>query len=143
MIVEDENNLPELIDKLNRLKGSSVEVGILGGGEVLIYANVHEFGAPSIGVPERSFMRSTIDNKENEILDAVEDAIWRYLEGEITLRNALTMIGEYLVGEVKKTIKDMDSPPLKPETITAKGSSGVLVDTGRLINSIDYKVVEG
>lgn len=144
MKIIDDDNTPELIKKISRLSNTGMQIGIFGAddGEVVIYATVHEFGSPKMNIPERSFIRATFDSKGKEIGDIIEESIIRYLDDELSFTAAMDFIGEYLVGLVKKTIADMDSPPLQPETIAAKGSSGVLVDTGRLIDSITYKVVE-
>lgn len=144
MIIKDENNVPELLRRIERLSSSGIQVGIFGSddSEVLLYASVHEFGAPSINVPERSFIRRTFDEKESDINNVVEDMFIRYLDGSIDYEACMDVIGEYLVGLVKQTIVNMDSPPLKQSTIDSKGSSGVLVDTGRMIDSITYKAVK-
>lgn len=143
-VIRDDNNVPELLRRMEMISNKGIQVGILGDadGELLLYASVHEFGAPSINVPERSFIRSTFDDKESEIEKVVEDMLVSYVEGDIDFDSCMDAIGEYLVGLIQTTIRDMASPPLLQATIDAKGSSGVLVDSGLMLDSIDYKVVD-
>lgn len=144
MIVKDNNNVPDLLKRIERLSNKAMQIGIFGSedGEVLIYASVHEFGAPSINVPERSFLRKTVDEKQSEIGKTLDNFFIKYLDGDIGYDICMDSIGEYLVGLVRKTIIDLDSPPLKQSTIDAKGSTGVLIDTGKLIDSISFKIVD-
>lgn len=54
-------------------------VGIFGG-EVLVYAAVHEFGSPRKNIPERSFLRLGFDKSKEEIeklLDAEIEKVLR------------------------------------------------------------------
>lgn len=44
--ITDNNNMPNLIEEINKLKNSKIEVGVFGGkdSEILMIARVHEFG---------------------------------------------------------------------------------------------------
>jgi hypothetical protein len=44
--------------------------------------------------------------------------------------------------DVRKAIRDLDSPPNAESTIKAKGSSNPLIDTGQMINSIRWEYVK-
>ena len=54
MTVEDKNGVPALLDRLRELESYQVAVGILSksGGDMLMIANVHEFGC-SIPVTDK------------------------------------------------------------------------------------------
>lgn len=133
---------------------SHVKVGVIGsqGGKaphgdsglsVLEIAAVHEFGAPSVGIPERSFIRRTFNQKQAELAKVCAHLAAEYLAG-LPLEKALGKLGAWGQTAVKKTItEDGVPPPLKPATIARKGSSRALVDTGQLLNSITYKVWMG
>lgn len=144
MIIKDENNIPDLLERINLISNKAIQVGIFGSddGEVLLYASVHEFGAPSINVPSRSFIRKTFDEQQDNMGRVIEDFFIKYIEGHIEYDLCMDAIGEYLVGLIKKTIVDLKDPPLKQVTIDRKGSSNPLIDTGKLVDSITYKVVE-
>lgn len=152
MIVHDHNNVKQLIDKLDKLARFKLEIGIFQDGEggdtyedsditILAIATIHEFGAPKVNIPERSFIRATFDRHEEEIAKQIEGVFLQYIDDQIDFGTFTAIIGEYLVGRVQKTIIDMDSPPLHPATIAAKKSSGVLVDTGRLVGAITWREV--
>lgn len=154
-MIRDENNLPELLKRIERVMNTSFEIGVLQDGEggkkhsddepitVLHIANIHEFGHKPSGIPSRSFVRKTFDTKENDIGDEVEKAVMLYLEDKISYDSAMDMIGTKLVDFVKRTLVDLKTPPNHPLTIARKKSSNPLIDTGRLLDSIEYKVVGG
>lgn len=116
-----------------------VLVGIAGAqdSEMVVIAASNEFGTDRI--PERSFLRSTIDDNEQQIADDLEAAVDAILGGDDPER-ALGLVGEKWVGEIKKRITDRIPPPNAPSTIARKGSDMPLVDTGRLRNSIDWQL---
>ncbi len=147
-VEKDANNIPKLIDLIEQLQSKRVEVGILGSGEtydngasVLLIAQVHEFGAPSVGIPERSFLRAYFDENEKTIYNEMESLFMQTIDNLNSASSFYEYLGEYLVGEIKDYIVKLKSPPLKASTIKKKGSSNPLVDTGRLVDSIDYRVV--
>lgn len=147
-VEKDANNIPKLLKLIEQLQSKRVEVGILGdsgsyddGTSILLIAQVHEFGAPSINIPERSFLRAYFDENEKQIYSEMEALLYKTLDNLGSANGFYEYMGEYLIGEVKNYIVKLKSPPLKASTIKAKGSSNPLVDTGRLVDSIDYRVV--
>jgi len=128
--------------------------------EILQIAAVHEFGAPAKSIPERSFMRSTFDRKHDD-LDAFKTKWYdKVVSGKTSAGKALASIGEKLIAFTKTTIKNRIAPPLenpsrrrigtKSRLTTGEGwaSAGVgepipLIDTGQMINSLQFKVGRG
>lgn len=107
-------------------------------------AAIHEFGAPAAGIPERSFIRSTMTEKKSELVAVQTKLVGKIIAGSLTVDQALNVLGTWAAAEVKKSITSKDiPPPLKPKTIAAKGSSKPLVDTGKLLNAISYEVSKG
>jgi hypothetical protein len=53
---------------------------------------------------------------------------------------ALDEAGAAIAGQLRQSIVDTNSPPLKPATIRRKGFAKPLVDTGHMLNSIDHEV---
>ena len=128
-------------------------------------ANVHEFGCSIpvtnkmrgflaynygvhlkrdtkvIKIPERSFVRSSFDNKSNDVHKKGEDLIGKVVEGTLSARAFYELLGqtcadtirEYMVNEVK-------SPANSEMTIAAKESSNPLVDKGQLAAAITYEI---
>lgn len=100
-------------------------------------AVVNEMG---MGVPERSFLRSTIDGgkqKYVKLLHGIGDAT---VAGKISVVRGAKLVGEVVVGDVKQAIADGVPPPNAEATIERKGSSTPLIDTGQLRGSITSKV---
>lgn len=125
-------------------KGGQVYQDPDGGGSITLaeIAGVHEFGSPKTGVPERSYLRATFDTEREvyqaELRGVVENAI----DGKATLEEGLDRLGVGFVGDVQEYIRAGmgPPPPLAPETIRRKKSSHALIDTSRLVNSLDSEV---
>ena len=130
-----------------------VAVGIMGAkateartddvatdGEPLTNAGLgftHEFG---LGVPERSFVRETVDVKLKEITKTAAGLQRAVLRGALDTKGALEFLGLFVKGEIQKRIADGIPPANTEETIRRKGSSTPLEDTGQLRGSIDHEV---
>lgn len=138
--------------------GAVVKVGVQGQQAAANYqgtgltisqiATIHEFGKViqqpkmrrTIVIPERSFLRATIDQYQSAI--GKRDALLAkgFLLGKFSLREAMELLGTYVVGLIKQRIANGILPPNRPSTIARKRSSKPLIDTGQLRNSITYKV---
>lgn len=95
----------------------------------------------SVTIPERSFLRSTFDEKEKEWTRFAARQFAQVLVEKITVDIMFERLGQRMVADIQKTIRNMDSPPNAPLTAQNKGSSSPLIDTGRLRQSITYRVV--
>lgn len=144
-----------LLAQVRKTAGSKphVAVGLMGtkaaatrgdettrDGEPLTNAELgldHEFG---LGVPERSFVRDTIDIKLRDITKTAAGLQRAVLRGALTTRNALDLLGLFVKGEIQQRIADGIPPANAPETIRRKGSSTPLIDTGQLRGAIDHEV---
>ena len=104
-------------------------------------ATFHEFGT-SNGLPERSFIRSTVDDKKN-YNQLKTDLMVRLLSLKIKTEKALGILGLTVQKDIRAKIRSNIPPALSPRTIAAKGSSIALIDTGQLIQGISYLVKEG
>lgn len=124
--------------KKERLPGEEVTLAQL--------AAIHEFGTkPSTVpvIPERSFMRSAIDSNHSQLEQMISKLAGKVADGNITKVKALGIIGQFVKQLMKNKIIGGLAPPLQPETIARKGSSKPLIDTGQLINAIDFEIMEG
>lgn len=99
-------------------------------------AAVNEFGSMDGRIPERSFLRSTVDQNA----DAYEKQLTRDLMGSGDVPGAFTRLGLQAVADVQRTMVELDDPPNAPATIARKGADNPLIDTGRLRQSIDFEV---
>jgi hypothetical protein len=133
-----------------------VRVGVLqskGGGEtydegltLVEIAAIHEFGSEAAGVPERSFIRATINQKRTEIIRLQTKLARQIIVGKMEPETALGILGTFVAAEIRRTIveKRTEGPEDQanaPSTIAAKGSTTPLVDTGRLLNAVQWEVV--
>jgi len=114
--------------------------------DMVLVAMWNEFGTKNI--PERSFIRETVDKKKKQIFGLKKKMYEDILDGQKSTRRALEIIGEYVQSQTQLTIKRKKSPPNALSTQRAKGrrlgkKSGRLVDnplidTGQLIQSIRH-----
>lgn len=152
------NELVESLADLDDSDGLAVLVGFLAteaGDDLITYAAANEFGTDVI--PERSFLRSTVDlhraDYEKELADAVGLMIDSVSKGGVfsgggraaiaQAKKALQRLGLRAVGDVQAQIVEIRDPPNAPSTIARKGSSNPLIDTGRMRQSVSFVVVDG
>lgn len=132
---------------LARADKAHVKVGILDDSDhdgvgMSELGAIHEYGSPAAGIPERSFIRRTLSEKEDQIAKMQGKLANAVVTKNMPIEQALDQLGAMVASEIKKTITSGEPipPPLKPATIAAKGSDRPLVDTGRLVGSITHKV---
>ena len=111
-----------------------------GSPTVAEYATFNEFG---LGVPERSFLRSTVERQKDVYGEAIAAGAVEELRGGQPMETTLALVGEQAASDVRQTITDGVDPPNSPLTVAIKGSSKTLVDTGRMRQSVDYEVHPG
>lgn len=148
-----------IVREAKNIKGSYVKVGLQGEtgqkphGDKFNKATVvdvgvfNEFGAPRAKVPERSFIRSTHDEKKNEWSGLTKALLNRILMLRLTADKALGIIGLRIQNDIKAKIKSGVPPPNATETLrrklakTAKGSKRepvTLIDKGQMLNSVTF-----
>lgn len=150
----DDSRWRKLLAGVKGMDRAHVRVGILAskGGRsrhsdssplsLVDIAFIHEYGSGPI--PERSFIRSTFTNAP-WLASFTAALAKKVVTDGMSLRQALSILGERSVAEVRRTVTEGAGvpPPLKPATIARKGSDRPLVDTGRLMNALSYEVVIG
>lgn len=149
-IIEKDHGWKRIMRETKRGDSSHAAVGITAAkdgrgdefGNVEIGA-VHEFGSPSQGIPERSFIRSTVENNATTYRSLAKVLAIRVIEGRLTRRKALGIFGLRVAADIKRTIQAGIDPPLKDATIERKRSSKQLIDTGQLLGSITHEVRDG
>lgn len=147
-------------DILQDVQSAGVYVGILQDkgsertedGEITLagYAAVNEFGSDDGHVPERSFLRSTIDEHRAEY-DADMQAATRAMlqesllhgvgSGASVLERRLGQLGNKVTRHVKEKIRDLRDPPNAELTLALKyPGDNPLIHTGRMRQSISFLV---
>lgn len=125
---------------------SKINVGVpvgkseADGTPVALIAAVHEFGSPQKGIPERPFLRTTIQENRAKYVQLNRRNLVEVLNGKMNVEQALGQLGEVAKGDVQAKIASGGFAPLKEATIKRKGSSKPLIDTGQLRQSIAWEL---
>lgn len=135
------------LEKLGN-KAPQVYAGVVGpealddhGGITNVeIATFHEFGTDT--VPQRSFLRSTADEKQQEVATRLGNAAGKTIDGAES-HNAFGLVGAWFIGQVQKKIRSRIPPPLADSTVQAKGSDMPLIDTGQMIKILTWVVRDG
>ena len=105
-------------------------------------AAVHEFGSRDGRIPQRSFIRASID-RERQLLERMMDRAVLAIAKDGNAAKHLGLIGERARAEMVRTIdQSIGLAPLTPAGIRSKQvpSTTPLIDTGQLKGSITWKV---
>lgn len=158
-ITDTDHGFRALLADFAKMDAYAVDVGIqqdVGGevaedGDITLagYAAVNEFGSSDGRVPERSFLRSTVDENADKYAVLLEKAVGRAADRIVEGGNAgeamtteLGKVGLRAERDVKRKIRDLKDPPNAASTIARKGSSNPLIDTGRMRQSISHRVLK-
>lgn len=110
------------------------------GTSIAFIAAVNEFGSGDGHVPERSFLRSTLDENGEKYIGQLGVALGKVLSDKSSLRKELNLIGAGAAADVQRKITAIASPANAKSTVAKKGSSNPLIDDGQLRASIDFEV---
>tara|TARA_R110000822_G_scaffold84867_3_gene199034 strand:- start:14825 stop:15274 length:450 start_codon:yes stop_codon:yes gene_type:complete len=102
------------------------------GTSVIMVGAVHEFGSPSRGIPERSYLRSTINGNRAKYKSMLKKLAKKIIDGKLKKKQALGLLGLAVQGDIIQKISKGIPPPTKQGT--------PLIDTGHLRQSITYQV---
>lgn len=155
-------NLKELIKETEQLDGKRIRVAPQGERNEFLAA-IHEYGVQIrvtdkmrgylaskglylkkstsfINIPERSFMRAGWDQNEMTIVDTIVDMAKALATGNTTADDLLNQVGGETAELIKDFAKDLDSPKNNPFTIKNKGFDDPLIESGKMVGSIDYEI---
>lgn len=104
------------------------------GTSVIMVGSVHEFGSPARGVPQRSYLRSTMKEQRRAYKALFKKLAKKIAKGEITSEEAMNILGLKVQTDVREKITELKAPPLKSR------DGNPLIDTGHLRQSIIYEV---
>ncbi len=83
-------------------------------------------------------MRNMIADKSAGWPDQVEKEL---IAADYDAEVALARMGELIAGQIRQSINNYPAdPPLSPATIKRKGHGKPLVDSGHMVQSVDYEV---
>jgi hypothetical protein len=112
--------------------------------EVAFYNEFGTYNADgTVRIPERSFMRSAVDDNRDKYNALIEKIVIMIYRGEWDLIHGLEVLGLRVETDIKKRITDLRVPPNAPSTIKKKGSSNPLIDSGAMRAAVRYVVNQG
>ncbi len=145
----DLSQLKELTKQIKLATAHEVNIGIAqdvgqypNGEKIVDVGRRHEFG---IGVPRRSFLRMPFIEKQNIIDKAIVTSWKKIVDGKsqtIKEFGILGIVGQNISKDAFATGGFGKWEKLKPATVKAKGSSEILLDTSKLVQSITNWVVK-
>ena len=139
-----QNSKKQFVAKMGLIGASANKRG--GGGLTNSEIGViHEFGSLSKGIPRRSFLKETFIVKQENFNKAIAGFIARDITKKNGMRkifDSIALYGQGLVAQAFHTSGFGRWKPLSPNTIKAKGSAAILIDTGIMRKSINSKVEE-
>lgn len=154
VVVDSDLGFNQILEEIKKTGRQEILVGIQEGSRTHVqvrrsrkqeaginiaqYAAENEFGTNKI--PARSFMRSTFDERINEINEIIDDELGLVIDRVQTLNKAFARIGLSIQGMIQQKIREIRSPPNSRATIAIKGSSKPLIDFGQMIASVRYVV---
>lgn len=118
--------------------GLASDVGFYPSGETVVGVGTqHEFG---LGVPRRSFLRASFSIENSKIKKQLENGMKNIISGQSAKVN-LNKVGLLTQGIAKGSFKNQGYgkwQDISQYTKDKKGSSKILFDTGRLVQSITF-----
>lgn len=146
MKANDLTKFHEIRKQINITRKHHIKVGLpsdIGeykdGTSILMVGASHEYG---LGVPRRSFLRVPMQVKKNQINFAIKGAFKSILKGGDAILN-LNKVGLIAQNISKSSFETQGFgkwKKLSKKTELEKGSSKILIDTGRLVQSVTYWV---
>lgn len=141
----------KIIKASKDLKGSLVTIGVHSeegqevypgsGATVAEVAFWNEYG--TVTAPERSFIRSTIDENRSELELLTSKLLKAVIDRKMTTEVALNKLGFKIQTLIQKKILTLNDPPNAESTVARKGFNNPLVDSRRLWRSVAYEVLLG
>lgn len=146
-VIDRDFGYDDLITDLDALssmsEGPDVFVGFRAesiGADLVRKAAANEFGTETN--PERSFLRTTVDENSRVYLDELETATGEFVDGNTgRAEQTLLALGVRVVGDVREKIEAIKTPPNAASTIAAKGTSNPLIEDGNMRQAVESIVV--
>ena len=155
----DTDKIDPAIDTINRMQRFEAEVGIFDK-DVVKYAIKQEYGATNKDgtiIPPRSFLRATATNKDN--MNAIINYMAEKVRDVFFIRGAksaptfhkieeiFVLASQILEKAIVNRIWSNIPPPLSKRRLAEKKAKEspfpeiALIDTGRMVSSITYKII--
>lgn len=141
--------IDDLLANTVRLAHKKVQVGITDDGEqhneagmtVKELAIIHEFGSIKAKIPERSFIRASMNLHRRKYRLMLAKGAPKILIGRASPTSLLNDVGAQAAQDMRQYIrKGSNFEPLAPMTVAKKGHSRPLLDTRQMERAINHKV---
>jgi hypothetical protein len=145
--VEKDLGAKKILQHIKQMKNASGTIGIHEGAgnypngeEIVAVAFWNEFG--TVNAPERSFIRSTVDENRAKIQGQIKADIGKVLDLRKTPKQVLSSVGFQVQELIRGKIETLRTPPNAPATIANKPEIGdnPLVESRLLKRSINFEV---
>lgn len=158
----EKDKFPSMQRTAHVLNGTAVNVGVLTGEHQWLAA-IHEYGCTipvtakmraylhgigvhlkksttQIVIPERSFLRAGYDQNRDAILKQAEKVLPDVMAGTLSEEKYFELVGTLLRDAIKEYAVDLKDPPKKPWPTRDPAKNNPLIDTGDMVNGIEYEV---
>ena len=138
-----DHGFDNIIRQALKLDGKGVKVGIRrgkgshDGTDMLDIAVYNHFGTATI--PARPFVSDCAEKNAGQIQEVQKRLVYRVYQGGLSADGALAQLGAWYVNVQKGHILHGGWTPNAPATVKRKGSNRPLVDTGQLVNTVDWE----
>ncbi|WP_116892083.1 hypothetical protein [Pseudomonas syringae] len=92
--------------------------------------------------PQRPFMQESLEQAKQKIIQALKLAFKSAIKGDRASRRIMKSLGALVVKEMKATISSYPGGN-SPSTIARKGFDRPLFETGKMIESVKFKIGNG
>ncbi|EAM6855285.1 DUF1073 domain-containing protein [Salmonella enterica] len=89
----------------------------------------------TVTIPPRPFFRKMIEHKSPEWGEKMATLL---RANDFDTATALVYMGEHIKGQLQMFIRDWKRPPNAASTVRQKGFNNPLIETGHMVNSVDY-----
>lgn len=118
----------------------TVDVGVLDP-DVAVYAAVHEYGSSDGKTPARRWLTKGVEDNGMAVQSSMAATATAILDQRVSKVKAVDNLGADVADIVRAHVNSANfPPPLKVETILRKGHAKQMVDSGRMMQSITYRV---
>lgn len=91
-----------------------------------------------VHIPPRPFLRYTFDHYLDNWTELAADLAFKVFIREINYQDVFPVLGDAIVKDIKRTIKEFSEPKNAPLTIANKGFDDPLIEKGELRDSIHW-----
>ena len=167
-VIDKDKGMKQFLAFYSEARGASVKVGVTesvgqkpkesrddGNGQkvealtLVLVAWFNEYGTirttpdghKVVGTPARSFIRSTADESRQEFKNLSHRLVLKIIDGQLTVRQALGIMGEWMQAKIQRKITRLREPPNAASTIKAKNDGrNPLIDIGQLRQNIRFEI---